>query len=49
MCSLYHGSADFVGEAPDAADVNAFIAANQKYTGALQIPGIEVAFDVTEA
>jgi hypothetical protein len=41
--------ADFVGETPAAADVDAFIAANKKYMGALQIPGIATAFDVTEA
>jgi hypothetical protein len=41
--------ADFVGETPAAADVDAFIAANKKYMGALQIPGIPTAFDVTEA
>ncbi|WPJ96508.1 tagaturonate epimerase family protein [Coraliomargarita algicola] len=41
--------ADFVGETPEAADVDAFLAANQKYTGALQIPGIELPFSVTEA
>ena len=41
--------ADFVGETPDAADVEAFIAANQKYTGSLEIPGIETPFEVTEA
>ncbi|HBR92882.1 MAG TPA: hypothetical protein DEA90_01820, partial [Opitutae bacterium] len=41
--------ADFVGETPDAADVDAFIAANKKYTGALQIPGIVTPFEVTEA
>ncbi len=41
--------ADFVGETPEAADVDAFLAANQKYTGALQIPGIETPFTVTEA
>jgi len=41
--------ADFVGETPDAVDVDAFIAVNKKYTGALQIPGIEAPFNVTEA
>ena len=41
--------ADFVGETPDATDVDAFIAANQKYIGMLQIPGIEAPFEVTEA
>jgi len=40
--------ADFVGETPTPADVDAFIAANQKYTGALQIPGIEAPFEVSE-
>jgi len=41
--------ADFVGETPAPADVDAFIAANKKYTGSLQIPGIEAPFKVTEA
>lgn len=40
--------ADFVGEAPDAADIEAFIAANQNYVGDLQIPGIDAPFQVTE-
>lgn len=40
--------ADFVGETPEAANVEAFIAANQKYTGSLQIPGIDAPFEVTE-
>lgn len=41
--------ADFVGETPEPADVDAFIAANQKYTGSLQIPGIDKSFEVSEA
>ncbi|MDQ8192873.1 tagaturonate epimerase family protein [Coraliomargarita sp. SDUM461004] len=41
--------ADFVGETPAAADVDAFIAVNQKYTGSLLIPGIQTPFHVTEA
>ena len=41
--------ADFVGETPSLADVEAFVAANQKYTGALHIPDIEAPFEVTEA
>jgi len=41
--------ADFVGETPLPADVDAFLAANQKYTGSLQIPGIAEPFEVTEA
>ncbi|MGC6424881.1 MAG: tagaturonate epimerase family protein [Lentimonas sp.] len=40
--------ADFVGETPDAADVDTFIAANRKYIGSLQIPGIDQPFDVSE-
>lgn len=40
--------ADFVGETPAPADVDAFIAANQKYVGSLQIPGIDAPFEVTE-
>ena len=41
--------ADFVGQTPNDEDVDAFVAANQKYTGSLQIPGIASAFEVTEA
>ena len=41
--------ADFVGETPAPADVDAFIAANQKYVGSLQIPGIDAPFDVSES
>jgi len=41
--------ADFVGETPDPADVDAFIDDNRKYMGALQIPGIAEPFKVTEA
>ena len=41
--------ADFVGETANAEDVDAFVTANQKYTGSLQIPGIAGAFEVTEA
>ncbi|MFT6234935.1 MAG: hypothetical protein ACJAU9_000003 [Lentimonas sp.] len=41
--------ADFVGATPEPADVDAFLEANQKYTGSLQIPGIEKPFNVTEA
>ncbi|MEC8190698.1 MAG: tagaturonate epimerase family protein, partial [Verrucomicrobiota bacterium] len=41
--------AEFVGQTPNIEDVNAFVAANQKYTGSLQIPGIASAFEVTEA
>ncbi|MDA9317179.1 tagaturonate epimerase family protein [Puniceicoccaceae bacterium] len=41
--------ADFVGETPAPTDVDAFIAANQKYIGSLQIPGIAAPFVVTEA
>ncbi len=40
--------ADFVGEPPEPADVDAFVAANHKYTGSLAIPGIETPFTVTE-
>ena len=41
--------ADFVGETANTEDVDAFVVANQKYTGSLQIPGIASAFEVTEA
>ena len=41
--------ADFVGATPAPADVDAFLAKNQKYTGSLLIPGIETPFEVTEA
>ncbi|MEO0796727.1 MAG: tagaturonate epimerase family protein [Verrucomicrobiota bacterium] len=40
--------ADFVGETPEAADVDAFVSANQKYVGSLQIPGIDSPFEVSE-
>lgn len=41
--------ADYVDEAPESADLDAFVQANQKYVGALQIPGIEGIFDVSES
>ena len=41
--------ADFVGETPADADVDAFIASNRKYLGTLHIPGIDAPFPVTEA
>lgn len=41
--------ADYVGETPAPPDVDAFIAANQKYLGSLQIPSIAAPFEVTEA
>ncbi|MEM9079479.1 MAG: tagaturonate epimerase family protein [Verrucomicrobiota bacterium] len=41
--------ADSVGETPKAADLEAFVAANKKYLGSLQIPGIEAPFEVSEA
>jgi len=40
--------ADFVGEAPEEADVAAFIEANKKYLGSLSIPGIDHHFELTE-
>lgn len=40
--------ADFVGAAPEPADVEAFLAANRKYTGELQIPGIPEALQISE-
>ena len=40
--------ADFVGQTPGSSDVEAFIAANQKYVGSLRIPGIKEPFDVSE-
>ena len=40
--------ADFVGAQPEPAKVDAFVEANRQYIGALQIPGIETPFEVTE-
>ncbi|MGC6455223.1 MAG: tagaturonate epimerase family protein [Coraliomargaritaceae bacterium] len=40
--------ADFVGEAPADSDVEAFLSAHEKYTGSLQIPGIETPFEVSQ-
>lgn len=40
--------ADFVGAAPEPADVEAFLAANRKYTGELQIPGIPEGLRISE-
>ncbi len=38
--------ADYIGKKAAQADIDAFVAANMKYTGKLQIPGIPVPFDV---
>lgn len=41
--------ADFVGEAPAADDLEAFVEANKRHLGSLEIPGIATPFEVTEA
>ena len=38
--------ADYIGKRATQADIDAFVAANAKYTGKLQIPGIAEPFDV---
>ena len=38
--------ADYIGKKALQADIDAFMAANQKYTGKLSIPGIAMPFDV---
>ena len=38
--------ADYIGKKSSPADIDAFVTANMKYTGKLQIPGIATPFDV---
>ena len=38
--------ADFIGKKASQSDIDAFVAANRKYTGKLQIPGIATPLDV---
>jgi len=38
--------ADYIGKKASQADIDAFVAANMKYTGKLQIPGIAAPFEV---
>ena len=40
--------ADFIGKKADQGDIDAFVEANLKYTGKLQIPGIDEPFDVSQ-
>jgi hypothetical protein len=40
--------ADYIGKKASNNEIEAFVAANKRYTGWLQIPGIENAFDVPE-
>ena len=40
--------ADYIGKKAAQADINAFVAANQKYTGKLNIPGIVQPFDIPQ-
>jgi len=40
--------ADYIGKKAIQADIDAFVTANMKYTGKLQIPGITTPFDVPE-
>jgi len=39
--------ADYIGKRADDADMNAFIAKNQRFVGQLQIPGIDEVFDIS--
>jgi hypothetical protein len=39
--------ADYIGKRADDADMNAFIAENQRFVGQLQIPGIDEVFDIS--
>jgi hypothetical protein len=41
--------ADYIGKKASTDEIEAFITANKQYTGSLQIPGIEKAFDVPES
>ena len=38
--------ADYIGKKAEQTEIDAFVKANMKYTGKLQIPGIDTAFDV---
>ena len=40
--------ADYIGKKAQQADIDKFVASNMKYTGKLQIPGINAPFDVSE-
>jgi hypothetical protein len=40
--------ADYIGKKATQSDIDAFVAANMKYTGKLQIPGISTPFDVSK-
>jgi hypothetical protein len=40
--------ADYIGKKASTDEIEAFVTANKRYTGLLQIPGIEKAFDVPE-
>jgi hypothetical protein len=40
--------ADYIGKEAAQGDIDAFVAANAKYTGKLQIPGIPAPFDVSK-
>jgi len=39
--------ADYIGKRSDDADMDAFIAENQRFVGQLQIPGIDEVFDIS--
>lgn len=41
--------ADYISEPPDPADIKEFIANNSKYTGTLEIDGIDEAIEITES
>lgn len=40
--------ADFTGQCADSNDINAFVAKNINYTGALSIPGVNEKFEINE-
>ncbi|MDR3308571.1 MAG: tagaturonate epimerase family protein [Tannerella sp.] len=40
--------ADYIGQQAAASEIDAFVSANKKYAGLLQIPGIATPFDVPE-
>ncbi len=40
--------ADYIGQKADEGELNAFLAMNEKYTGKLQIPGIDQPFEISK-
>ena len=41
--------ADYIGKKASQSGIDTFVSVNRKYTGQLQIPGIDTPFDVTQA